>query len=649
MYNNGIVNYKNYNSVEKNLKNVLNLANASQNSKAVEEEIYYNTAKNVGRSLNVTDYNSLSEKIMELGIGQIVITNMSDEKIIFRLDDCFTCSDMENIGKPLCYFEAGILAGAVSTISKQNMDAVEVKCNALGDEYCEFEVTKAIDDKKSFNAEIDCGKNDINMLYLTINSLKLAKSKNQMQSQSQRSTQDNKKLNDALENALEADNFNQNIIDSIPNYLAVIDNSGMVVRINKKYQEFLATAFKKDTSIIALAWESKYMEVLATGEPAIWQQLISGKEHIIFESPILKSKAVLRQVIPVESDFIKLLLDKISDLEEKIDGKNKAKDQAPGKFCDPNIIVDSREMIELVNYIKKVSKTDASVLMRGESGTGKTMFAEIVHQESTRSHKPFIYIDCTTIPKNFFETELFGYEPGAFTGANRNGKVGKLEMAQGGTVFLDEIAEIPIEIQSKLLRFLQEKKFEKMGSVTTKKVDARVIAATSQNLEEMMRTGLFRKDLYYRLNVINVMLPPLRERRQEIPGLVDKILDHISQETGTALKRIDEAGIRELMKYNWPGNIRELENLLKRLTFLVDEKIISNDVILKELNTAEKLNVFDDVLARSELRVSEIRENEKDLIVRVIKNCNYNKSDAAEKLGITRQTLYNKIKKYNIT
>lgn len=644
MFNNGIVNYKNYNSVEKNLKNVLNLADTSQNSKAVEEEIYYNTAKNVGRSLNVTDYNSLSEKIMELGIGQIVITNMSDEKIVFRLDDCFTCSDMENIGKPLCYFEAGILAGAVSTISKQDMDAVEVKCNALGDAYCEFEVTKAIDDKKSFDEESDYGKTDINMLYLTINSLKLAKSKNQMQSQSQRSSRDNKKLNDALENALEADNFNQNIIDSIPNYLAVIDSGGMVVRINKKYQEFLSSAFKKDTSIIALAWESKYTEVLATGEPAIWQQMISGKEHIIFESPILEAQAVLRQVIPVESDFIKLLLDKISDLEERIDSKNKAGDQQPAKLCDPNIIVDSHEMIELVNYIKKVSKTDASVLMRGESGTGKTMFAEIVHQESPRSHKPFIYIDCTTIPKNFFETELFGYEPGAFTGANKNGKVGKLEMAQGGTVFLDEIAEIPIEIQSKLLRFLQEKKFEKMGSVTTKKVDARVIAATSQNLEEMMQAGLFRKDLYYRLNVINVLLPPLRERRQEIPGLVDKILDNVSKETGTALKKIDEAGIRELMNYNWPGNIRELENLLKRLTFLVDEKVISNDMISKELSTAEKQNVFDFGISKSE-----ISENEKDLIIRVIKNCNYNKSDAAQKLGITRQTLYNKIKKYNIT
>lgn len=642
MFNNGIVNYENYNHVEKNLKNVLNLANSSGASKAVEEEIYYNTAKNVGRSLNVTDYNSLAEKIMALGIGQIVMTNMSDNKIVFRLYDCFTCSDMENIGKPVCYFEAGILAGAVSTISNQDMDAEEVRCNALGDDYCEFEITPAKGNKKNFQAVGDDEKPDINMLYLTINSLKLAKSKNQIQSQSQRSSWANKQLNDALENALEADNFNQNIIDSIPNYLAVIDSSGMVVRINKKYEEFLSLAFQKDTSIISLAWETKYTEVLATGKPAIWQQIISGKEHIIFESPILKSQAVLRQVIPVESDFIKLLLDKISDLEERIDSNKKASQQQL-KLKDDRVVVASDVMISQVNYIRKVAKTDASILIRGESGTGKTLFAEVVHQESPRRHKPFIYIDCTTIPKNFFETELFGYTPGAFTGASRNGKAGKLEMAQGGTVFLDEIAEIPIEIQSKLLRFLQEKKFEKMGAVKTQQVDTRVIAATSQNLEAMIRNGLFRKDLYYRLNVINIVLPPLRQRRDEIPVLAAKILSQISEESKTGLKRIDASGLQALMGYDWPGNIRELENLLKRLTFLVDDGVITSQAIMMELHTAATLNGGVGGAA------SEIRENERELIIRVLENCHYNKSAAAEKLGITRQTLYNKIKKYQIS
>ena len=181
MYNYGIVDYERYNQVEKNLKNVLNLA-SDDNSKSVEEDIYYHTAKNIGSRLNVTDYNSLSAKIMELGIGEIVITDMTDEKIILRLFDCFTCSNMKHLGKPICFFEAGILAGAVSNIRKQNMDANEVKCNALGDDFCEFEVTRGIPDKIDDTAEKNDDHDNINLLFLTINSLTLAKSNNLIQS-----------------------------------------------------------------------------------------------------------------------------------------------------------------------------------------------------------------------------------------------------------------------------------------------------------------------------------------------------------------------------------------------------------------------------------------------------------------------------------
>jgi transcriptional regulator with PAS, ATPase and Fis domain len=641
MYN-GIVDYERYNQVEKNLKNVLNLANADHYSKAVEEEIYYHTAKNIGSRLNVTDYNSLSAKIMELGIGEIVITDMTDDKIIFRLFDCFTCSDMKHLSKPICFFEAGILAGAVSNIRKQNMDANEVKCNALGDDFCEFEVTRGIPDKIDDTAEKKDDQDNINLLFLTIYSLTLAKSNNQIQSQSQRSEETNHKLNEALKNALELNNFNQHIFDSIPNYVAVIDSKGSVIRINEKYRQTLASAFIGESSITDLNWESKYTEVLETGKPAIWQQLIFGAEHVIFESPIIESNTVLRQVIPLESDFVKQLLDKITDAESEVMPRKKRTIKQES-LCDKNIIVDSPAMKELVHYIKKISRTDASILIRGESGTGKTLFAKQIHQESRRSQHPFVYIDCTTIPKNFFETELFGYEPGCFTGANKSGKIGKLEMAQGGTIFLDEIGEIPIEIQSKLLRFLQEKQFEKMGSVVTKSVDVRIIAATNQPLEAMIREGLFRKDLYYRLNVINVLMPSLKERRSEIPGHIRKVLLEISAETGSEPKTIDSAGIKHLIQYDWPGNIRELENLIRRLFFLADENVIGEDIILKELTAADNLNHYERAPLTRKTNV-----NEKDLILKVIKDCNNNKSDAALRLGFTRQTLYNKIKKYQL-
>ncbi|MDZ5723715.1 MAG: sigma 54-interacting transcriptional regulator [Acetobacterium sp.] len=641
MYNYGIVDYERYNQVEKNLKNVLNLA-SDDNSKSVEEDIYYHTAKNIGSRLNVTDYNSLSAKIMELGIGEIVITDMTDEKIILRLFDCFTCSNMKHLGKPICFFEAGILAGAVSNIRKQNMDANEVKCNALGDDFCEFEVTRGIPDKIDDTAEKNDDHDNINLLFLTINSLTLAKSNNLIQSQSQRSEETNHKLNEALKTALELNNFNQHILDSIPNYVAVIDSKGSVIRINEKYRQTLASAFIGESSITDLNWESKYTEVLETGKPAIWQQLIFGAEHVIFESPIIESNTVLRQVIPLESDFVKQLLDKITDAESEVIPRKKRTIKQESQ-CDKKIIIDSPEMKELVHYIKKISRTDASILIRGESGTGKTLFAKQIHQESRRSQHPFVYIDCTTIPKNFFETELFGYEPGCFTGANKSGKIGKLEMAQGGTIFLDEIGEIPIEIQSKLLRFLQEKQFEKMGSVVTKSVDVRIIAATNQPLEAMIREGLFRKDLYYRLNVINVLMPSLKERRSEIPGHIRKVLLEISAETGSEPKTIDSAGIKHLIQYDWPGNIRELENLIRRLFFLADENVIGEDIILKELTAADNLNHYERAPLTRKTNV-----NEKDLILKVIKDCNNNKSDAALRLGFTRQTLYNKIKKYQL-
>jgi transcriptional regulator with PAS, ATPase and Fis domain len=299
-------------------------------------------------------------------------------------------------------------------------------------------------------------------------------------------------------------------------------------------------------------------------------------------------------------------------------------------------------MKEIRVYINKVSKTDATVLLRGESGTGKSRFAKVIHNESLRRNKPFICIDCTTIPKGFFESELFGYEDGAFTGARKNGKAGKLESADGGTVFLDEIADIPLEIQSKLLRLLQEKEFERVGGITTKKLDIRIISATNQNLEKMVSMGTFRKDLYYRLNVINITLPSLRDRFEEIPSLVTKTLSDFCQEVNLDIKEVEEDGMAQLIHYNWPGNIRELENLVKRLAINSDTNKITKKVIIKELNSIKNLNV-------STINSSEdINIVEKELIVNTLKKYDYNKTIAAQALGITRQTLYNKIKRYSI-
>ncbi|WP_242837269.1 sigma 54-interacting transcriptional regulator [Alkaliphilus transvaalensis] len=630
--------------IEGRIKSLIGVLNSQKDVKIVEEEIYYNTAKNFGKRLNITDYEMLREKMAELGIGQVRIILISNDKIIIQLYECFTCGEMEYIGDPICYFEGGILAGAISNICGQNMDAVESKCNALGDDYCEFELTPRRDSLNP-NSVIDNLKKEDNMMNLTLHSLKLAKSYNKIENRTKHFYDINLRLNKALKKALEINDFNKKMLDNMPNSLALIDGNGVVIKVNKQYQEILNInsheVEKRSTK--ALSWNSKYEEVLRTGNAAIWQEAINNNEYIIFESAIDEEQGILRQLIPIESEFVKLLLDKISFLEKEMKYyKHKIMEKGKGVNDIDDLSVKSEKMKEVILYMKKVSSTDTTVLLRGESGTGKSMFAKVIHKESLRRNNPFVSIDCTTIPENFFEAELFGYEAGAFTGANKKGKLGKLELADGGTVFLDEIGEIPIETQSKLLRFLQEKEFERIGGVTTRKVDIRIIAATNQDLEKMVQRGEFRKDLYYRLNVINITLPPLKERWEEIPSLTNKILLDFCREAGIDLKEVGEEGMKELINYDWPGNIRELENLIKRLAINSEGKIISKNDIVKELS------ITAGVIFPASNTIQEVMPSEKEKIIRALKECNFNKTQAAEKLGITRQTLYNKLKRYQI-
>ena len=623
------------------LESLTTTFNTKNEVKNVEKDIYYNTAKNFGSRLNITDYDMLTQKMAELGIGQVRVTLISDEKIIVRLYECFTCGEMEYKGEAMCYFEGGILAGAISNISGQNMDAIETHCNALGDLYCEFELTP-----KALKSETCDSIKEDSMVNLALHSLKLAKNYNKVEHKTKHFSDMNQRLNKALKKAVEINNFNNTMLDSMPNCLALIDTDGIIIKINKQYNDFLEIGSKnvQNKNIKALNWTTKYKEVLATGNAAIWQEHIGDNEYIIFESPVAEGNGILRQLIPTQSEFVKLMIDKMTFLEREMKYyKNKVMEKTNDVENIDDLSVDSDSMREVIRYMKKVSKTDATVLLRGESGTGKSLFAKAIHNESHRRDKPFVCIDCTTIPENFFEAELFGYEAGAYTGANKNGKVGKLEMAHGGTVFLDEIGEIPIETQSKLLRFLQEKQFERIGGVATKRVDVRIIAATNQELETMINMGQFRKDLYYRLNVININLPSLRERLEEIPSLTKKILLDFCREVGIELKGINEEAMKELIHYNWPGNIRELENLVKRLAINSDQSIITKNDVIKEMQTTtpKVQHIHSEEL--------QIYQGEKQQIISVLKRHDNNKTQAAKELGITRQTLYNKIKGFQIS
>ncbi len=304
------------------------------------------------------------------------------------------------------------------------------------------------------------------------------------------------------------------------------------------------------------------------------------------------------------------------------------------------IVGKDPKMQVIYRLIEDIAPTDASVLIEGESGTGKELVARAIHQQSPRKDQPFIVINCSAYPTTLLESELFGHEKGAFTGATRQ-KSGRFEQAHGGTVFLDEIAEIPLSAQIKLLRVLQTQRFERVGGEQTLDVDVRIIAATNKELLQEVKNGRFREDLYYRLNVIPIHLPPLRERRNDIPLLARYFLRRFSVEQGKEIEEFSSETMRVLLDYSWPGNVRELENSIEHATVLVKGQQIEVSDLPAVLNS-----VTTPGQARRQPTIS---EHEKELLHQVLEDCGWNKKEAARRLGISRNTLYVKLKKYQIT
>jgi transcriptional regulator with PAS, ATPase and Fis domain len=278
------------------------------------------------------------------------------------------------------------------------------------------------------------------------------------------------------------------------------------------------------------------------------------------------------------------------------------------------------------------------VLIQGESGTGKELFARAIHYNSPRKDKPFVIADCTALTESLLESELFGHEKGAFTGAIKR-KIGRFEQANGGTIFLDEIGDISPMAQLKLLRVLQEKSFERVGGEETINVDVRVIAATNKNLEKSLEEGKFREDLYYRLNVIPIFMPPLRERKDDIPELAKGFLDQFSKKSNKWIKGLSDDAYRTLIDYDWPGNIRELENAIERAVVVTKGNIVDAE------DFPSKIQKYAETAPGG---TCSLYENEKNLITKVLGGCDHNIYKAAKELGISRSTLYGKIKKYGI-
>jgi Nif-specific regulatory protein len=333
--------------------------------------------------------------------------------------------------------------------------------------------------------------------------------------------------------------------------------------------------------------------------------------------------------------------DQVKAREDNLIRANRSlKAEISNKFDNFFAVNKSPAMVEVQGLIRKVAPTKATVLLLGDSGTGKTLVAQIIHELSSRAKFPFIKVNCAALPDNLLESELFGYEKGAFTGAVES-KPGRVEEAQGGTIFLDEIGELSLMLQAKLLRFLQEREFERLGSSKTRSVDVRIIAATNKDLAASVNGGSFREDLFYRLNVFPVLVPSLRERGQDLVPLISFFLKKVCAEYGKSLS-LSDAALEALRKYEWPGNVREMENLIERLAIITDTGNIDISHLSPYILQPHK--DLDD----KEPGLDSLKEMEKKEVIAALERNNWIQSRAAKDLGITLRQMGYRIKKYGL-
>lgn len=374
-------------------------------------------------------------------------------------------------------------------------------------------------------------------------------------------------------------------------------------------------------------------------------QKIRGNNCVTIRIPVEKNNKIVGAIGKVIYKDIKEVESVCKNLEaakRELDlYKERFKKVKGNYYAIDNIIGSSPKIMELKDIVAKVANSDSTVLITGESGTGKEIFANAIHETSDRRDNNYIKVNCAAIPPNILESELFGYEEGAFTGAKTGGKIGKFELANHGTLFLDEIGDMSIDMQAKILRVLQEKKVERVGGNTTKEIDVRIIAATNQDLVDKIENGQFREDLYYRLNVIPLHLPPLCERQDDIPELCDFFIEKYNDKFGIYIESIEDEAMSYLKNYTWPGNVRELENVIERIYNFIDTNRIKKEHLPENIL---KNNLIEPVGNLKRM----LDEYEKQIIVQALKTHSNNKSKTAKILGISRATLYHKLDKYGI-
>ncbi len=467
----------------------------------VETFTFYQMGKTVGRSLGCSDLAGLTALLRSLELGQIQVENGP----VFRVYNA--CILRSSTGGTQCFFQAGLIAGALESVWRQEVDVEETSCAGLGDNYCEF-------------------------------------------------------------------------------------------RVNPSPRGFFQLP----------AWEANQ----GAGHKAMVKDLVGRQVRWLAEKYAAERER-------------RGLLGKTTGQLDSIWG-----------------VSDST--LRLKNLAERAARSDFTVLLQGESGTGKELFAQAIHAMSRRADKPLVSVNCAAIPDSLLEAEFFGYEEGSFTGAKKGGKPGKFEQADQGTIFLDEIGDMPLVMQAKLLRVLQYGEIQKLGGTAHLRVNVRLIAATNRDLTRMAEEKLFREDLFYRLNVIRLEIPPLRERPEDIPVLARKILERLNQSYPGNEKEIAPQAMEKLSQYVWPGNIRELQNIMERLFSLVESKVIGAEDLDTFLpgNWATR-HGFENKSLRNSLW-----EIERELILEAIAAAGGNKSKAAKILGLPRSSFYEKLKQYDL-
>jgi PAS domain S-box-containing protein len=463
------------------------------------------------------------------------------------------------------------------------------------------------------------------------------------------------KLAEEITNLKEMQSMLAAIFNATQDAISVVDQKGMGVMINPAYTRITGLPEKdvigKPATVDIAEGESLHMQVIRTKKPikgAIMKVGPTHKEVLVNAAPIIVD-GELRGSVAVIHD-----ISEISKLSNELKNAKEIIRSLEAKYTFEDIIGSDPLLLAAIDKARKAAEIPITVLLRGESGTGKEIFAHSIHNASERKYRKFIRVNCSAIPETLLESELFGYEEGAFTGAKKGGRKGIFEEANGGTIFLDEIGEIPPGTQAKLLRVLQEKEFVRVGGTKSIDVDVRVIAATNVDLEAAIDSGRFRADLYYRLNVLPIKIPPLRMRKGDIYALSLFFIKKFNQQYGRNVQDISHQAVQKLMDYNWPGNVRELDNVIGRA--IINMKTNETVILETHLPQFERPAAERDIPAvrtasfegRGMTLEAVVEDAEKQHIAEVMRECGNNKTKAAKQLDISLRSLYYKLEKYGL-